>query len=216
MLGDSVSKVLLVGTHRDLVTEAEFKRKDKLLQKKIRNTDFYDKDIIEFARKDQLMLPVDNMNGGQDEIERIRKVLENIILKSFELVEIPGAWLILSLYMREKKLHTISLDECEKLARKLRIGPEELKEALWFLHHRIGVLLYYPEIKALKGTVICDIQVVYDSATNLIKNTFTFEKVGQSVSKRFRETAQFSLKDVERAVSDHTDDLIPLDKLIKS
>ena len=58
-------------------------------------------------------------------------------------------------------------------------------------------------------------QVVYDSASNLIRNTFTFEKVGPSVSERFREKAQFSLKDVKEAMAGHTDDLIPLTKLVK-
>ena len=67
----------------------------------------------------------------------------------------------------------------------------------------------------LKGTVICDMQIVFDSATNLIKNIFTFEKVGQRASELFREKAQFSLKNVQEATADHTDDLISLDKLVQ-
>ena len=56
---------------------------------------------------------------------------------------------------------------------------------------------------------------MYDSASNLIKNTFTFDKVGKAASERFREKAQFSLRDVTEAMSGHTDDLIPLGKLVK-
>ena len=78
----------------------------------------------------------------------------------------------------------------------------------------MGVLLYYPEIESLKDTVICDMQVVFDSASNLIKNTFTFEKVGHGVCQKFREKAQFSLRDVKRAMSAHTDDHLPLEKLV--
>ena len=55
------------------------------------------------------------------------------------------------------------------------------------------------------------LQVVCNSASNLIRNTFTFEKVGPSVSERFWDKAQFSLKDVKVA----TDDLILLKKLVK-
>ena len=154
-----VSKLLLVGTHRDLVSEEDFRKKDQLLQQRIRNTPFYDKGIVEFASEGQLMLAVDNMNGGEDEIKGIRKLLESIIMKSFEKVEIPLAWLLLSLIIRGKKLRTMSLEECQKLAAKLRIKRKELQEALQFLHHRIGVILYYPEIEALKGMVICDLQV---------------------------------------------------------
>ena len=77
------------------------------------------------------------------------------------------------------------------------------------------MLLYYPDIEALKDTVICGQQVVYNSTSNLIRNTFTFEKVGKQANEKFREKAQFSLKDVKKATSEHTDDLIPLGKLVK-
>ena len=211
----SKSKVMFVGTHADQVSKEEFREKDKLLQKKIERTEFFDKDIIEFASEDQLMLSVDNMNGNEDEMDGIRAVLERVIEKCFEKVTIPASWLLFSLYMRSKKVRTMSLKECEKLAKKAGISQSELQEALWFLHHRVGVLLYYPEVEALKGTVICDIQVVFDSASNLIRNTFTFDKVGKSLSKKFREKAQFSLRDVVKATSGHTDSLIPLDSLVK-
>ena len=211
----SKSKVMFVGTHADQVSKEEFQEKDKLLQEKIERTEFFDKDIIEFASKDQLMLSVDNMNGSEDEMDRIRNVLERVIEKCFEKVTIPASWLLFSLYMRSKKVRTMSLKECEKLAKKAGISRSELQEALWFLHHRVGVLLYYPEVEALKGTVICDIQVVFDSASNLIRNTFTFDKVGKSLSEKFREKAQFSLRDVVKATSGHTDALIPLDSLVK-
>ena len=211
----SKSKVMFVGTHADQVSKEEFQEKDKLLQEKIEHTEFFDKDIIEFASEDQLMLSVDNMNGSEDEMDGIRCVLERVIEKCFEKVMIPASWLLFSLYMRSKKVRTMSLEECEKLAKKAGISRSELQEALWFLHHRVGVLLYYPKVEALKGTVICDIQVVFDSASNLIRNTFTFDKVGKSLSKKFREKAQFSLRDVVKATLGHTNALFPLDSLVK-
>ena len=211
----SKSKVMFVGTHADQVSKEEFQEKDKLLQKKIERTEFFDKDLIEFASEDQLMLSVDNMNGSEDEMDGIRCVLERVIEKCFEKVMIPASWLLFSLYVRSKKVRTMSLEECKKLAKKAGISSYELQDALQFLHHRVGVLLYYPEVEALKGTVICDIQVVFDSASNLIRNTFTFDKVGKSLSKKFREKAQFSLRDVVKATSRHTDALIPLKNLVK-
>ena len=211
----SQSKVMFVGTYRDQVTEEEFKRKDQLLQKKIRDTEFFKRGIVEFAGEDQLMLAVDNMEGGKDEIEKIRRVLERVIERSFKKVAIPAAWLMLSLKIRSMKVRTMSLGECEELAGTLGISQKELQDALWFLHHRIGVLLYYPEVEALKGTVICQIQVVFDSTTNLIKKTFTFGNVGQAVSERFREKAQFSLQDVKAAMSNHTSELLPPEKLVQ-
>ena len=56
---------------------------------------------------------------------------------------------------------------------------------------------------------------MFDSATNLIKNTFT-DNVSERAYEDFMEKAQFSLKDLKKATSDYTgNDLIPLDKLVK-
>ena len=208
------SKVMFVGTHRDLITQEEFKEKDDFLKRRIKDTEFYKRDMIEFASKNQVMMPVNNLSGGQDEIENIRRRLEKAIVKSFEKIEIPVAWLFLSFCLRYTKMRTMSLAMCEGIARKLNIGPEELQEALWFLHHCVGLLLYYPELKALKNTVICDIQVVFDSASNLIKNTFTFDKVGERISENFSEKALFSQADLEKAALSQTDNLLPLQDVV--
>ena len=208
------SKVMFVGTHRDLITAEEFKEKDDLLKKRIKDTEFYKRDMIEFTSKNQVMLPVNNYSGDQDEIESIRCRLEKTIVDNFEKIEIPVAWLFMSLCLRYTKMRTMSLARCERIARKLNIGPEELQKALWFLHHCVGLLLYYPELDALKNTVICDMQVVFDSASNLIKNTFTFNKVGERISETFSEKALFSHADLEKAALRQTDDLLPLQNVV--
>ena len=208
------SKVMFVGTHRDLITQEEFKAKDDFLKRRIKDTEFYKRDMIEFASKNQVMIPVNNLSGGQDEIENIQLRLEKAIMENFKKIEIPVAWLFLSFCLRYTKMRTMSLAMCEGIARKLNIGPEELQEALWFLHHCVGLLLYYPELKALKNTVICDIQVVFDSASNLIKNTFTFDKVGERISENFSEKALFSQADLEKAALSQTDDLLPLQDVV--
>lgn len=209
------SKVLMVGTHRDKVSDKEFKEKDQLLQKTIKKTDFYERDMVLFKSENQLMLDVNNLYGGKKEVDTIRKLLEKIITQHFGKIEIPVAWLILSFCIRNMKKRTVSLESCEKLAEKLNINSEELQDALLFLHHCVGVLLYYPELEALKSTVICDIQLVFDSASNLISNTFTFEKVGHRAHERFRKLARFSQQDLEKAISNQTSDLLPLNKLVQ-
>lgn len=72
----SKCKVMFVGTFRDLVSEDAFEAKDRLLQQRIKETEFYDKGIIEFASEDRLMLAADNMSGDVGEIDQIRRVLE--------------------------------------------------------------------------------------------------------------------------------------------
>ena len=210
----SKSKVMFVGTHRDLINAKQFKKKDNFLKRRIKDTEFYKRDMVEFASEDQVMLAVNNYDGGEGEIESIRHRLEIAITKNFGKIQIPVAWLVLSFCLRYTKMRTMSLKMCEGIARKLNIGPDELQEALWFLHHCVGLLLYYPELEALKDTVICDIQVVFDSASNLIKNTFTFNKVGPRVAENFSEKALFSQSDLERAAFNQTDNLLPLQNVV--
>ena len=224
-----LSKVMFVGTHLDKVTEEHVKKFDRLLQQKIRRSEFFDKGIVESASEDQMMLAVNNYDGDKTEIDSCRQVLERVIHKNFEKVPIPVAWLMLSLYIRKKRYRTITLEECRKIASKVGISSEELEEALWFLHHRIGALLYYPEVESLKDTVICEVQVLYDSASRLITSTYVYSDSEEEFSdleelfswsnkkeiaaeKEFRKKAQFSMKDMKEAL--YTDELIPLEKLV--
>ena len=159
----------------------------------------------------QLMFSVNNKTGDENEISQIRKRLEEVIEDSFEKIAIPVAWLVLSLYIRSKKWRTLSYGDCERIAGCLGIKSGDLQHVLWFFHHCIGVHLYYPDI--LGDTLICDVQVVFDSASNLIKHIYELDN--QPAQKKFREKAQFSLEDMKNAAVKCTDDLIPLQKLVK-
>ena len=215
------SKVMFVGTHLDLVTDAnevEVRERDELLKQKVKQSAFYKKRgecLVEFASYDKLTFEVNNQTGEDDEIEPIRRKLETVMEDTFPRTKIPIAWLVLNLCIRSTKLRIMPLSDCKKLAQKLNIGPEELQDALKFLHHFVGLLLYYPELEALKYTVICDIQIVFDSASNLIKSIFNLEIIkDHKACQRFRETAQFSLCDVEKALGSNTE-VLPLPKLVQ-
>ena len=207
------SKVLFVGTHKDEVSEEQIKKKDELLRQKI-DTSEQLREIVEFASEDQMMLTVDNMNGDYDEIDEIQKILMNIIERSFKKIAIPTSWLMLSLLIRTRKVRLMELKECEELAGKLNISPDELQHALWFLHYGVGVLLYYPDVPQLKDTVICEMQALFDSVTHLIKKTYTFKKVGRHLCEKFRKEGEFSLKHMEEATQ-LSNALIPMEKLVK-
>ena len=142
------------------------------------------------------------MNGGKDEIKKVREILEKAMKQHFKKLSIPAAWLVLSLCLRKREEKTSSLVSVLQLAGELGMSEEEAKLALWFLHHHAGVLMYFPMLAELKDTVICDTQVMYDSATNLIIDTFRFGSgVGRAASKKFRETGQFSLNHICKATA---------------
>ena len=210
------SVAYILGTHKDLVSEQQIEEFDKKLQESIRSTDFFSKGLVQFASKDRMVLPIDNMNGGKDEIKKVRQFLEEGMKRHFKKLSIPAAWLVLSLCLRKREERMSSLQSVLQLAGELGMSEEEAKLALWFLHHHAGVLMYFPKLAELKDTVICDTQIVYDSATNLIIDTFRFGSgVCVAASEKFRETGQFSLNDICKATASVSGDYIPLLKLVK-
>ena len=211
----NTSLAYILGTHKDQVSEQEIAEFDRKLQESILSTDFYKEGLVRFSSEDRMVLPIDNMHGGKDEIGKVRQFLEEGMKKHFKKLSIPAAWLVLSLCLRKREERTASLWSVLQLAGELGMSERETKSALWFLHHHAGVLMYFPNLAELKDTVICDTQVVYDSATNLIVDTFRFVKVGKAASERFRKTGQFSLEDIGKATASVSGDYIPLVKLVK-
>ena len=211
----NTSLAYILGTHKDQVSEQEIAEFDRKLQESILSTDFYKEGLVQFSSEDRMVLPIDNMHGGKDEIGKVRQFLEEGMKKHFKKLSIPAAWLVLSLCLRKREERTASLWSVLQLAGELGMSERETKSALWFLHHHAGVLMYFPNLAELKDTVICDTQVVYDSATNLIVDTFRFVKVGKAASERFRKTGQFSLEDIGKATASVSGDYIPLVKLVK-
>ena len=210
------SVAYILGTHKDLVSEQQIEEFDKKLQESIRSTDFFSKGLVQFASKDRMVLPIDNMHGGKDEIKKVCQFLEEGMKRHFKKLSIPAAWLVLSLCLRKREERMSSLQSVLQLAEEFGMSEEEAKLALWFLHHHAGVLMYFPKLAELKDTVICDTQIVYDSATNLIIDTFRFGSgVGVAASEKFRETGQFSLNDICKATASVSGDYIPLLKLVK-
>ena len=212
------SVAYIVGTHKDLVTEEQIAEFDEKLQQCIRPTDFFKDNLVQFSSEERMILPVDNMKGGASEIQAIQKLLEDCLKKHFEKISIPASWLVLSLCLRKREERTASLESVLQLAGELGIPEGEVMVALWFLHHYAGVLMYFPNLPELKDTVITDNQIVYDSATNLIVNTFRFQpsgSVGMAASERFKKTGQFSLEDIKKATAHVSGDYIPLEKLVK-
>ena len=158
---DCSSKAIFIGTFRDKVTQEEFEERDRLLRKKIEQTEFYRKGLVLCASEKHLTFTLDNLNGGQEEIDTLRKNLEKKIRRNFKKVTIPASWLMFSINIRHKGKRTMTLSECQDMAAKLGITAASLPKALWFLHYRVGILLYYPEIEGFSQLIICDVQVIF-------------------------------------------------------
>ena len=214
ILESSKSVAYFVGTHKDKVTEEEISKFDSDLQSIIRGTDFFEKGIVQFSSEGKLIVAMDNMTGGVEEVSEVRKILHRAMEKHFRKLKIPAVWLLFSqcLQMREKR--TASFESCLELSSQFNMSDYETKVAFWFLHHHAGVLMYFPNIPLLADLVILDSQVVYNSVTFLILGAMSFDSVGQARADKFRETGQFVMKDLVAATTHVSGDIIPPEKLV--
>ena len=135
ILESSKSVAYFVGTHKDKVTEEEISKFDSDLQSIIRGTDFFEKGIVQFSSEGKLIVAMDNMAGGVEEVNEVRKILHLAMEKHFRKLKIPAVWLLFNqcLQMREKR--TASFESCLELSSQFNMSAYETKVALWFLHH---------------------------------------------------------------------------------
>ena len=215
ILESSKSVAYLVGTHKDKVTEEHISQLDEDLQSIVRGTDFFEKGLVKFCSEGKLIVAMDNMKGGVEEVKAIREMLDTAMERHFKPLRIPAVWLLFNLCLAQTNKRTASMKSVLELSSQFNMSAEETKVALWFLHHHAGVMMYFPNVPLLQDLVILDTQVVYDSVTFLILRAMGFDNVGQACSENFRETGQFVLKDLAAAMSRISgEDIIPPEKLI--
>ena len=208
---------VLIGTHKDLLrNETEIKTKDEALQedlKEILEVDLIDKNLLRYAARDRLVFAIDNMTGDEKELAEVRKRLENVIKQEFDKFPIPASWLMFNIFLSKMGKRTMSLLQCHKIGARLKVKNTD--EALWFLHHCVGTLMHFSDIEELKDVVICDPQVVFDSITDLILNSFNFDSVSKLACDKFEEAGMFSYKDIQKISKNSKSDSLPLPKLVK-
>ena len=215
ILKSSKSVAYLVGTHKDKVSEEHISQLDEDLQGIIRGTDFFEMGLVKFCSEGKLIVTMDNMEGGVEEVKAIREMLNTAMERHFKPLRIPAAWLLFNLCLAQTNKRTASMKNVLELSSQFNMSAKETKVALWFLHHHAGVVMYFPNVPLLQDLVILDTQVVYDSVTFLILRVMSFDNVGQACSEKFRVTGQFVLEDLVAATSRISGgDLIPPEKLI--
>ena len=209
---DSSQAALIVGTHKDQLDSAALVEKDIAVQRELNQVLQTDSGLLCRASEESLILAIDNMTGDEQEVKTMRKRLEEIIEDKFRKHDIPAAWLMINIFLRKLGMRVMSLDQCKDIARKLHVT--DIEEALWFLHHIVGSLMYFPKVEELKDLVICDPQVVFDSVTTLIIQTFNTANLVDGARKRFKETGLFSDAEIAKAVTKCSNEYLPPAKLI--
>lgn len=218
--GNAKSKVLLIGTHKDQVTEEKIREIDEQFQSMLKETAFYEEGLIEYANRDErrMLFTVNNLSQDSEETVEIRAAIQKIGGKqkgkqySFK-VKIPATWLAFYLTLRKLQCRVLSYEECFPIARKCGIeARDELDNALFFLHTRLGVVRHF-QVDGLRDIVIKDPQLIFDKITELILETFTFADLpGQD---RFEREGFFQASFIEVITKDEYSELFTSSKLVQ-
>jgi len=191
-------KVVLVGTHEDLASEGQIKAIQQEMKDTLKQTEYYRKNVIEFASEDEPVVTVNNISSDGMDAQKIRRIVECIARHPSFHIEVPLPWLVLSLALRCLQVPIISYEQCLSIASECGIDSRgELDEALWFLHTKVGVLRYFKNVKELSDVIILDLQLIYGNITELISSTFVFKQAGPYAAQQFKEIGMFSLSTIE-------------------
>ena len=197
--------VLVVATHRDLVSETEMRKIDTELRKAVEHTSLYESGVIEYYSDTQLIIPVDNYNDNNDSAS-VNEVVKRIIRKKKGAYEIkfPVNWLAFNLSLRNVKgKSTLTLEECAKIAEKCNVSQNDLEACLWFLHHRTGTIRYYGNSEKLRNIVIIQPSVIFEVITEFITSTFTVTKVDKIDQSKFKQLGLFRTKTVKEVFENY-------------
>ena len=194
-------KVFLVGTHKDKLDSATAKERiasiDEQLQRAIQSTSHYE-NLVEFATDTQLIFAVNNFSESDSDFKDIRLAVERVIVRDEFQMTSPAHWLIFSLALRklDQESEVVSYNQCLEIAKQCGIEDNEFEQALKFIHSKMGLIRYFP-YEDVKDLVVIHPQFLFDKVTELIIDTFTFEKTGKHQTDEFRHKGIFSLSQFE-------------------
>ena len=207
--------VVLVATHEDQASEAQIRAIQQELKETLEKTEYYRQNILVFASEDEPVFTVNNLSPEGRDTDKIRSIVERIAKHHSFHIEVPLPWLVSSLAFRLLQVPVISYEHCTSIASECGIDtPEEVQEALWFLHHKVGFIRYFESVPELRDVVILDPQLLFDRITELITGTFTFEQVGPHDAHQFTETGIFPLHTIEELTAQSSEYLSSV-KLVK-
>ena len=195
------SQVFFVGTHKDMVSQVQIDRIDHALQQLVTSTGLYHKGIIQHGTKSRMLLAVNNLSDDDSDIQLVQAAVERLGKWGGFSVRAPPSWLIFSLIIRQHEGRVLSYEQCFEIARQCGIlTQEELNEALWFLHTKVGLIRHFQGegLKDLQKIVIQDPQVLFDMITDLVVETFTFDKADPVVREDFKKKGIFPFSIFER------------------
>ena len=171
--------------------------------------------MLELTRIKPPALTINNLSANDEDAFKIRTFITRLACDPAFKVSVPAPWLALQLSLRVLGDPVISYEQCAHIASNCEIlCDNELKEALWFLHTKLGVIRYFHQIPELQDIVICDPQIIFSKINDLIIHTFTFERIHDAyVSETFRKKGIFPANTLDQ-ISQPSNKLFTNSKII--
>ena len=212
---DALSRALLFGTYKDQVKRDDIAKVDSHLRQQLHHTQIQREALLLRTSEDKFFFSVDNMTGDESEMSPIRKDIEKIIHQFFPAVPIPASWLMFRIMLHFMHKPVVSITQCELIAKQLSMTTP-VQEAIWFFHNNIGSLMHYPNIPSLKDVVVCDLQVIFDTTSELIIDTFKIgnRAIPPSAVDDFRDKGQFSLSHIKDRTEHRRNNQLSLEQLV--
>ena len=182
------AKVLFIATHKDKIqSEQQLLEIDQQLQKAIEKTTAYTENMIVFQSEHQMVFAIDNTSSDESDIQQVRDAVERIGTSTDEYkISLPTTWMIFAITLRHFPERVLTIEKCIEIAKECGIDSrDELNNALYFLHHNVGVIRYFQDHLELQGFVIKEPQYIFDTLTEMMVCTFNFKDLGPYQHKEF-------------------------------
>ena len=197
-MGLSVSKVIIIGTHKDKLGDIEKADNDVLLidnqlQCQLKGTDWYTEDMVIPTETGRILLGINTFNPN--DVRKLKDLVYDLALSGSYQINVPVLWLAFEFCIRKLGKKVMTLKECQSFAQECKIKrKEEFNAALWFLHNVMGTIRYFKNVPELENVVITDTELLFHIVTDLVVNTFAFGKhiTKKSEYDRFRSSGRFT------------------------
>ena len=211
---DILPRAFFVGTHKDRVSDQHLLQTDNALQAVIKRTEAYREGMVQFASESRLILAVNNLSEGDEDVQQIRAAVERIGKHGDNYrVNTPVSWLMFGNILQQLNAPVLEYERCFRVAQECGIRTrDEMSDALQFLHENVGVIRYYRDVPELREFIIKDLRYLFDVITDLLVATFTFDRTDPSLHELFRRKGIFPLDVFEKLAK--STEFFPPSKLV--
>ena len=185
------AKVIFVATHKDLAEDPDTQL-DQVCKELGEHPLIRDNKTLLHMESDKLLVLA--IDTHVDDVLRFQKVVESVPKSAdvcFGKIKARTSWLFFGLAARRMESRVISIEQCKELASRCGIkshneSSDELENVLSFFHEKVGLIRYFKN--TMPNIVILNPQAIFDKVTELVTESFTYQRLFSSeIASQFRK-----------------------------